>query len=599
MESIGHQIKDRETKLYTNKAEVHLSTMKEHTSIPKIDPVSRKIAQEMTKREIEKLGIKTKDPVKVQTLSSPKFQKSKRNSQKSLSKASESKSQAQQDNKAVKLSKVPKQGKEAKIEIIVTNDEPSSQTESNAKPLIVKPEDLATVQELISIKQLKRKKTLESLDHLNLMNAFREELHKDYPELGFDMSCEGSSFRTDELDDIESHSHEVMKEKLDKLELQVSPVPYLNTEESNREGPGGGFGQQGDLGGGSGNRNGNGGCLTGLKDDGIEMREGVIFPCELEEKGSDGKEKESGCDQRLGKGMATNIKKNKVLRTGKKVNKSLEKVEAQNSEILIKGQHSKVTLQIETPEISNEVQGSLKRSIKPIEIKESLSAISSKTRFECSPTHSKLISLLTEQASLKTSNLSFAKASFLHSPQDSVKASIPRCHLNLSDCKSTPVYYNIRLPQESKVKTLNGVGSVDSLRRLLLTEQPRPNTSTPKDQYSKNLLWSSQKEEKLREMRKSMDLQEQRKCKFSPTPHQKRSETQIFDSKSPIFSPKSTLETQSSILKLTSRPNESFSSYSCLSPVNSQIRYFEGCNMEKMVKISKPMVSYKQVNTLK
>ena len=588
MESIVHQIKDRETKLYTNKAEVHATAMKDHTSIPRIDTVSRKIADEMTKREIEKLGLKTKDRLGKSRLYQVPSSKKLKEAHKSLcSRPGESRALAQGDCKADKLSQVSKRAKETKLEIIVTNDESGNLVESNAKSLIVRPEDLATVQELISVKQLKRKKTLESLDHLNLMNAFREELHKDYPELGFDLSCEGSSFRTDELEDIESHSHEVMKEK---LELQVSPVPYLNTEESSRGAGGTVQGEEMKV-----LENGN---SAGLRDGGVEMREGVIFPCELEEEVVHGKQNEVACDGVSGKCM-TNIKKKKEAGTCKIMNKSLEKVKSQNSEILVKGLQSKANVQIEIPEIADKGKQKGKRSIKPMEIEESLSAISSRTRFECSPTHSKLISLLTEQATIKTSNVSFAKASFLHSPQDSVKISVPRCHLSLSDCKSTPVYYNIRLPQESKVKTLNGIGSVDSLRRLLLTDQPRPNSSSPKDQYTKSLQWSSQKEEKLKELRKSMDLQEQQKCKFSPFPHQKRSETQTFESKSSIFSPKSALQSQASLLKLTSKPSDSLSSYNCLSPVNSQVRYFEGCNMEKMLKHSKPMVSYKQVNFIK
>lgn len=592
MESIVHQIKDRESKLYTTKAEVHTSAMKEHTSIPKIDPNSRKIAEEMTKREIQNLGIKTKTQPSKQTLSYPKLQKAKRNPQKSLSKPIELKSETQAEQKPVQVTRGPSPSQECKLEINEIKDEASIQIQSNFKPLIMKPEDLVTVQELINVKQLKRKKTLESMDHLNLMKAFREELHKDYPELGLDLSCEGSSLRSDELDDVESHSHEAFKEKLDK---QGQEFRDLNFKGICGEGEGEGEVQ---------------GQAKGIdkfvscdgRSGGIEngFREGNFHGDEVDEK-------EMALEQVDGKYITIDIKNKTDQHEGEKVNISLEKLETQNSDIPIKESHTKHSVIIENLEISNENQETLKRKAKPMEIKESLSAISSKTKFESSPGHSKLVSLITEQPTIRNSSISFAKASFLHSPQESVDISVPRCHLNLSELKSTPIYKNKRLSQDSKVKTLNGIGSVDSLRHLLLKDDINPKSSTPKDLYSRTLEWSCQKQEKLKKMRKSMDLQSQQLCPFSPFPAKKRSETQLFHAKSSIFPCKPSLDSQASILKLSQLPASPLcpagptvaqSSYNYLSPVNSQIRYFSGCNMEKMIKVSKPMLSYKQINLL-
>ena len=586
MEFLVHQIKDRQSKLYTNKAEVHTSTMKEHTSIPKIDPVSRKIAEEMTKREIKDLGIKTKNcPAKQQTLSYPKSQKSKRNSKKSLSKPNEGKSETPADLKLIQIAKAPKISQGPSLESAEIKDEANSQIQSSIKPLILKPEDLVTVQELINMKQLKRKKTLESMDHLNLMNAFREELHKDYPELGLDLSCEGSSLRSDELDDLEFHSHEALKEKVDP---QASTVHELNAEANNTE-------------------------WSAMKAMQSKLTEiDILNSCEnkndhlyqendLREGILDGKviEKEKNCAEMKGKYMTPDIKNKPDKYDAEKINLSLEKLETQNSDVLIQGSHTKFSVTIENYGIPQGNRDEVKMNAKPMEIKESLSAISSKTKFETSPGHSKLVSLLTEQSTIRNSSVACTKASFLHSPQESVEFSVPRCHVNLPEYKSTPIYKNKRLSQESKVKTLNGIGSVDSLRHLLLKDEVRPKSSTPKDTYSKNLSWSAQKEEKLKEMRKSMDLQEQQLCTFSPFPVKKRSETQLFDAKSSIFSPKSSLDSKASILKLTRSPTNSQTSFNHLSPVDSHIRYFSGCNMEKMIKVSKPMLSYKQVNLLK
>lgn len=190
MASLNSQLKERENKLYTTKADFHLEYMKNHTAVPFIDPLSRRIADLITKRELEVLGIKPSESHTRKFFTIPEKQ------EKSLiiPPAPEPVHQ-----------KVPSK---AEIKITVTKSIPTCPLSPFPNPPDLKATDDQALQQ-----ESNRKQTQEMIVNLETLNAFKEELHRDYPELGLNNSGEGSSFHTNELKELEEACKELCSEK--------------------------------------------------------------------------------------------------------------------------------------------------------------------------------------------------------------------------------------------------------------------------------------------------------------------------------------------------------------------------------------------------
>ena len=511
MESLEHQLKDRQSKLHTYKAEVHLMTTKDHTSVPKIDPLSREIAKELTKRELKDLGVAVKEsPKKPKRLSIPAFKTPKVSVIKSpkpkiVQKPSRKSSEAAKPNDSKKL----------------LLDPPSHPTSNKKFDLnLIKPEDLNPVAEQINIRQLKRKKTLEMIGHLDEINSIRDELNKEYPELNLNISMSQSSFHSNDLSDLNKSGHEDHT-----VDFKLSPVPHLSINE----------------------------CIK---------PEVYLGPEKTETEDRKIEERNEGVGKVGDEDRNTEV--NQV-------------VIGNNERAQVKDVDSGSSLRIEERKDTKE----------------------SSSKFLLSPIHSKVISINSEYNSClnRTQSLYF-KASFLHSGQDSVKSSVPRCHIDLMSGQTSPIYYNVRLHGDSKVKTPSGIGSAQSLRRLLLdqTEESEPLASV--DTYSKNLAWAQQRDEKLKKIRECIDLQETQKCTFSPFPAKKKTVSQSFLPKSKMSSSSPSIDFKDTIMKISEKSPEDFILYTGLSPTNQKLGFPEGCNIDKMTLRSKPLLSYKQINLL-
>lgn len=513
MESLDHQLKDRQSKLYTYKAEVHLMTTKDHTSIPKIDPLSREIANEVTKRELKDLGVTVKEspkkPKKL-SISTPKTQKVSVVKSPKVQISSFLQKPSRKSSEAAKTNDSKKQ----------LFDPPKPKNNRKFDLNVIKPEDLNPVAEQINIRQLKRKKTLEMIGHLNEINNIRDELKKDYPELNLNMSMSQSSFNTNELSDLITPGNEE-----NTVDFKLSPVPHLPIN-------------------------------------------GELKP-EVHQKPEKAENEDKKIDE---------------------ANESIKEVEDEDNNTEV---NKNIVENNEKPQIKDIDLTSSSKIEDRKDTKENLS------KLFISPIQSKPMSLNTESNSClgRTQSL-YLKASFLHSGQESVKSSVPRCHIDLMNGQTSPIYYNVRVSGDSKVKTPSGIGSAQSLRRILLDQTVEPEPLASVDTYSKNLAWTQQRDEKLRKLRESMDLQETQKCTFSPFPVKKKTESQIFLPKSEISSSRASLDLKDTILKISDKPPENLILYSGLSPTNQKIGYAEGSNIDQMTQRSKPLVSYKQVNLL-
>ena len=483
MATLNHQIKDRELKLYSSKADIHLEYMKDHTASPYIDPVSRKIADLITRRELEVLGIKPTEshskkffkippkvekPLVLQTPPEPEFQ-----------------------NKPVKP--------DFKITV-------SSSTPLNAIFPVFNPTDLKVLDDQAKLLEYKRKKTQESLVNLETLKAFKDELHRDYPELGLNNSAEGSSFHTNELNELEEACKEFCSEKSE------------------------------------------------IK--GKEQCEGFSNLTEI----------------------------------ASRVKTEPQEYEKKTEEIQEKA------FKDEVKEFENFRLGSEENDIK--------SPTFLRSKMELSPGQSKFLSVHSELPTKDFYNLqnSFAKASFLHCLQEPVKTSVPRVHVDLLTCKTTPIYFNMQVGKDAKVKMENGIGPVDSLRFLILNETQSPEKIEPSDTYSKNMSWLTKKNERAKRMRESLDMREMEKCTFHPFGKKKTKKrkrvSNFFESKFISFTPKASVDLRDTSFSSIKSTPRNLVTYVGLSPALSKIGYREGCDIGKMIEKALPLVDYKKINSL-
>jgi hypothetical protein len=200
----------------------------------------------------------------------------------------------------------------------------------------------------------------------------------------------------------------------------------------------------------------------------------------------------------------------------------------------------------------------------------------------------------------------YEKASFLHTPQEKVSKAIPRCHINLANCKTSPIYFSVRIASDSKVKCENGVALVDSLRRLLLNNPVVDEDPKPKNIYDKNLKWLQRKTEKIEEIRDNLKDNDLKACTFDPfySKHESdRKNRNSLDVKGSLSS-RHTRSNTAFISKnndskaYTPRIPENTITYVSLSPADSSVSYKEGFSIEKFIERAKPMVSYRQISLL-
>lgn len=518
MEDLDQQLKHRDYKLYSTKAEFRSEFLKTFSSGPKIDPLSRRIAEIITQRELEVLGIKPTESVSKKYFQLPV---------KALKPIGFT--EITQKFEEIKQEEV----KKPEIQITVSElEKPKKQF------LVMSPADLNSVHDQACNKEQNRKQTQEMISNLENLEAFKEELHRDYPELGLNNSGDGSSFHTNELNELEEACKDLNSEKSEKKN-----VVKENLKDS-------------------------GETFPNLTD--------IVSPVRTEP--------------------------NETQKTSEhEINKPAQL----------------------SPRPSNQLHGqtkSLSISLnRPSEQKELADPSSISRKFEFTPSNSKFLSLQNDLPTKDFQNLhnSYMKASFLHSPQDSISSHVPRCHVNLTTCKTTPIYFNLRVKKDFKVLQDTGIGQADTLRYLILTEKPATPIPEATDTYSKNLKWLHQKTERVKRLRESLDLSELKKCTFHPFTPRRRHDTIDLGHKS--FTPRSSIDLKSvsiSSIKTkrtsqtiqtkqttqTTQPKQSkqinLISYVGLSPALTQVGYSEGCNVSKMIEKSLPMVDYKKVNDL-
>lgn len=497
MEELGYQLKHRDHKLYSSKAEFYSESLKSFCSTPKIDPLSRRIAEIITQRELEVLGIKP-----TETTSRKYFQLPARTV------------------KPIVFPPIPRKVEEFKqeeppkpeIQITVTElEKPKKQF------LILSPVDLNPVHEQVCKKEENRRQTEEMITNLENLEAFKEELHRDYPELGLNNSMDGSSFHTNELKELEEACKDSYSEKFEQKNM--------------------------------------------VKENFKENKE--IFPNLTE---------------------IVSPVRTEPNETNKVSENDLNQAPQESSK-------PSIAIHSQTKSLSIIVH-------RPPELKEIPEPSVISKKFEATPSNSKFLSLHSDLPTKDFLNLhnSYMKASFLHSPQDSISSHVPRCHVDLSTCKTTPIYFNVRIGKECKVKLENGIGQADTLRYLILNEKPAVPKPEAKDTYSKNMKWLRQKTERARKMRESLDLSELEKCTFHPFTPKRRHET--FDFGNISFTPRSSVDLKNISLSSIKTKPANLVNYVGLSPAMTRIGYSEGCNVSKMIEKARPMVDYKKINSL-
>ena len=502
------QQKDRENKIYTSKAEVKTNELKALTGTPQIDPLSRKMADVLTQNELASLGIQPSEPApKKQTFTLPKPSESK----KVVSK------------KARKEVEVLKARQESKVE----EPEPTPQPESKEKTPV--PELSAKNSKKNSEKYQDDEKKDEMMNNMENIQAFQAELQREYPELALNEDAEGSSFHTNELNELE----EACKD--------LSPGNHLNKDLNDlgdkvpADGIEGGFDTK---------PSNNSPCLS------IEKHEDML---------SNKTEYEKSKDLLSPKKKSTRLI-NPHLPSGiDHVPQHSSLTDKKNAELfevcstLLKGKTEATTVTSRTPDIIR------RQSLK-----------------------------LQESA---------VKANFLHHTLSPVGKFTPRCHINLTNCKSSPIFFSFRVPSDSKMKSEHGFASADSLRHQLLRNL-LDNEPAEQDFYSKNLSWLKRNNERTEKIRESERDKEVDGCTFDP--YFERHEAYRIENEKLDY--KATLRPdliKDSEKEFEIRIPENIIKYTALSPANNEVRHSQGFNFDKLLSIGKIMVSYTSVNHLK
>ena len=190
---------------------------------------------------------------------------------------------------------------------------------------------------------------------------------------------------------------------------------------------------------------------------------------------------------------------------------------------------------------------------------------------------------------------SFIKASFLHTPQESIPKNLPRCHINLTNCISSPIYFSEKVNSDSKVKCENGLGISDSLRRLLLKE-PKEENKNPKDFYEKNLEWLENKNKKIKDIKETMETKNSNDCTFDPFYEKHKSQRSARNSLD--FHPRISAQHVRTPTEYIPKISEKILVYNALSPANAEVHYKEGFAIDSFLEKAKPMVPYRSINFL-
>ena len=194
----------------------------------------------------------------------------------------------------------------------------------------------------------------------------------------------------------------------------------------------------------------------------------------------------------------------------------------------------------------------------------------------------------------ETNNLisnAFSKASLWHSVHDLASTAISRSHVNLPGSQASPVYYNARTKKESELKASGGQGFAKSRRSDLLKGEEIKEIGK-NDFGSRNERWVRMKQEKLKKLKDDREMKEledfSQNCTFDPRLKRRKYEQKSsgynfsLNLYSPNFNETEKLE------GMKKGPAQ----YVGLSPSIKEIRYIEGCNTEKLLKLGKPMISY-------
>ena len=506
--ALSQQWKERDNKVFSQKAEVHIKEMKENTGTPHIDPLSRKVAEIVTRREMEKLGIQPKESIIKKS-----SQKLPKTHPKDPSKHSKKLDPVLAPAQAsFPLEKPLETLSNPKIDLIhseipITIPEKnfsipnSSEKEINniTNPILKKEPEIINEE---------KKRSEDMQNNFEHLQAFQEELQRDYPELALNNSIDGSSFHTNELNELEEACKDLSSEKIEKNHQSEIFVDSLKVE----------------------NRN--------LLDQVSNMAEYTNSPC-------------------LG---------NKGI---------LNPVEFEGESPIIP-----IPQVVEYENNTNKHSEDFKTPKK--------SEVFSKA--------SKFVSIQElHHKDFANMQNSYMKASFLHAPQEKIQKSVPRCHINLTNCKSSPIFFSIRAHSDSKIKCDSGIGLVNTLRRLLLMPQNVENKEIPKDFFEKSLKWLQKKEEKLNEIRKNTKDSDLEGCTFDPF-YEKHSTSK---KKTPSFEYKACTPLSYKPAKsFTPKIPENTQTYSSLTPADFKIRCEEGFQVERFKERAKPMVPYRSINFL-
>ena len=576
--ALSQQWKERENKLFSQKAEVHVKEMKEITGTPKIDPLSKKIAEIVTRREMEMLGIQpTEVIVKKPTHIIPKPQVPPKESPSKVSHSKESPLKGTFSNHERKESGPKgdqvqprkltiKSGDLGKIEKTLHSKETAAH--QNLEKIDINIDIIPPIHsahssnvindQIVSVEEKKRSDDmLHNVEHLQ---AFQEELQREYPELGLNNSMEGSSFHTNELNELEEACKELGAEHHDNKSPILPTLDELDAEIKNKEV-----------------------AIRETKNEGIENPE--INGNDIEKiQDIDEETKEIAknniniCDL----GAISNKSEPSASANGNKYG-NLKDINELSIDDKANSNENNILL-------NNKAEGS--KSYNALPFKNKLDPNFTASKFQTNQS-------LQEGVTKEFANLqsSYIKASFLHSSQEKVPRTVPRCHINLTNFITSPIYYSVKSDPECRVKCKNGIGLVGSLRRELL-ENPVEESPEEINFYQKNIEWLKIRNEKINEFRNNTKEKDLEGCTFDP--YFEKHEAQRKKQKNDAFQykPLTTEEKVKAPVIFKPKIPENIIKYMSLSPADHKIRYQEGFSIEKFAQIAKPMVPYRSINFL-
>jgi hypothetical protein len=487
--------RDRDEKVYTQKAEVKAKEMQELTGSPSIDPLSRKMAEVITQRELASLGI-TPEPVQKKQFFKIPDKKKKISSLPTLEKSPE--------------------GLEPVLELQMEEPVASPVTERfNSQDPIHQPAKPVLEPEPKTPDVPKERRSLDQRDEIlkdaENIQAFQDELQREYPELILNEDGEGSSFHTNELNELEEacKDFELEEKKPLKNDFSIKEPPENSYNEKKN------------------------------------LKELDISAAKTDKETIE---------------TTKTPQKKQSIRVVKTSISSSSNLHSKKSSVF-----SVVNL------LGNEVTANLKG-------KTEASTFASRT-----------------PEIVKKENFKQKNAVFLHSFKGKISKFTPRCHINLENCKSSPIYFNQLVPLGAKMKARCGITSVEGLRFFLIQEVEEPQ-EMKNDFFSRNSKWLMEKEKKLKNKRKELE-KELISCTFDPffKKHQKNRESEPFIYKACV--PNELKKRQEKEFKVVVPRN--IIQYQALSPSDQKISYNCGFNLVNIERVAKPMINYRQTNLLR